>query len=298
MADHLIYGLRLRSPLVFPELQRCERAGVPDVVLDLCAIQAARPDGVGAQGWYQASASETLLSWPEFGSVRIRDGAHIQLDALPAVDPAWVRAVVLGSVFSVLLQQRQRFPLHAGGVRMGEGVRAFVGRSGAGKSSLTASLVARGHELLGDDVLPLEVGRDGELRAYPGRSEIKLDDAAARALGHEPGELAPLAAAEGKGALRAGFTSAASDGPLEGVYALEWGPRVAVAPLAPHEVLPLFLSNAHRPELLVGALGQAELLRWCATLAERTRAFRLTRPRDFAALPEVQALLEEHDPLG
>lgn len=296
MADHLIYGLRLRSPLAFPELPRCERGEAPDVVLELTSIRAERPSGVGEQGWYEARANETLLFWPEFGSVRIRDGAHIQLDAHPSLDPAWVRAVVLGTVFSVLLQQRRRYPLHAGGVRLGEGARAFVGASGAGKSSLTAGLASRGHELLGDDVLPLESARDGALRAHPGRSEIKLDEPAARALGHRSGALEPLAAAEGKRALRAGFASAAQPCPLDGLYALEWGARVAIDPLAPHEVLPLLLSNAHRPELLVAALGQAELLRWCANMAQRTRAFRLTRPRDFAALPEVLSRVEEHDP--
>jgi hypothetical protein len=67
----------------------------------------------------------------------------------------WMR-VLMDSVLGTLALLRGREALHAGAVEIAGGALAVAGPPGAGKSSLLAALVARGHRLLADDVLVLE----------------------------------------------------------------------------------------------------------------------------------------------
>lgn len=299
MSVHLVYGLRLESPIPFPELPRDTgpEAAEVDVRLRLGPIDVEHPADVEAESWYRAEPSDVALHWADFGSARVEDGRLVRLDARDEVPPIWRRAVVLGTLFSVVLMQRGRFPLHGGAVVVDGGVRAFVGRSGAGKSSLTGAMVARGHALVADDVTPLEaVDAGGAPRVHPGRAEIKLDDASAAALGVDPAELEELFRDEGKRVLRRGLTAADGVRRLDALYVLEWGDRVAIEPLSRQETFRLFVEHGHRPELFLASLGEAEAMRRCAGLAAGTRAFRLVRPRDLERLDDAARAVEEHEP--
>ena len=297
MPDHFAYGLRFRSPFLFPELALAGgEDGAPDVELEVGPIGVERPDGIDDPGWFLARGDDLALHWPEYGSARVRDGRSIRLDALADLDPAWKRAVVLGTLFSILLQQRGVYPLHAAAARIGDGARALVGDSGAGKSSLVATLALRGHLLIGDDVLPLEPRPDGPPRAWPGRAEPKLDEDAARALGIDLALLAPLPREEGERRLVSGFERSTGTCGLGALYVLEWGDGPRIEPLAPQETFRTFLRHGHRGELLAPAFGEEERMRRCAALAERTPAFRLVRPHGWPALAEAAELVEEHDP--
>lgn len=291
--DHHIHLLRFRAPFAFRELPRLAPSSTPpDVELEVGPVPAHRPVGVGDGGWYEATPSESLLYWPEFGALRVRDGRSLVVDPLPSVERDWLRAVVLGTGLTVVLQQRGLYALHASAVCGPRGAWAFVGESGAGKSSLCAALLGRGRGLLCDDVLGLRAREDAAPLAVPGRTEVKLAPEAALHLGHDPDALAPLAAAEGKGALQR--TAAVDhDVPLEGVCVLEWGDDVRVEPLSAQEAFRVFLDNAHRPELVAAAITPAAVMRQCAALAQHTRVVRLVRPRDWASLERVLARLEE-----
>ncbi len=60
-------------------------------------------------------------------------------------------------LFDWYLQLRPDTPcLHAGAVRIGEGLVCLIGRGRAGKSTLCGELLAAGHQLYCDDVLPID----------------------------------------------------------------------------------------------------------------------------------------------
>jgi hypothetical protein len=65
--------------------------------------------------------------------------------------------------------------LHAGAVRIGDGLVVFPSRRRAGKSTLIARLASKGAQVFADDVLPL-VARDGglEARAFGVASRLRL----------------------------------------------------------------------------------------------------------------------------
>jgi hypothetical protein len=80
-----------------------------------------------------------------------------------------VVSYLLGPMIGVVLRLRDTLCLHASAVSVDGGVIAFMGRSGAGKSTTAAAFAERGHGIVSDDLVPLSDGADGWLAvpAYP-----------------------------------------------------------------------------------------------------------------------------------
>ena len=102
-----------------------------------------------------------------FGLARIsRDGGRV-LCAPPAGEPwSWQRFLV-GRILPWAAVLRGRETFHASAVEIGGRAVAFVGATGAGKTSLAVQLVARGAGFVTDDVLALSLEGD-MVRAHPG----------------------------------------------------------------------------------------------------------------------------------
>ncbi len=143
--------------------------------------------------------SALLQAWPRDGAVRISDrrpystvdhhphaglllrargwGTYL-LDAAATTarcapvrqaEWRWQRYLVAQVLpFAALLRGREVF--HAAAVEVGERAVAITGPSRAGKSTLTAELLARGHRLVADDVAAI----DPELTVHPGPGLLTL----------------------------------------------------------------------------------------------------------------------------
>lgn len=179
--------------------------------------------------------------------------------------------------------------LHASAVRAGGSVTAFVARSGGGKSSLCAHLVAGGAEFFTDDVLALEPRDDGVL-AHPGPSFVTLDPAEQAAM--EPEARGRLGRELGRaGKLILSPPAAATSARLSEVMFLERGTRgsqVSVERLDPPDPRLLLSSTfvAHLPstDRLVAQLEA------CAQIARRVPCLRLRIPEGVSA-SEAAAVL-------
>jgi hypothetical protein len=114
-----------------------------------------------------------------FGLAHIsRDGTRVRCSP-PDDEPwSWQRFLV-GRIlpWAAVVQGLEAF--HASGVTVGGRAVAFVGPTGAGKTSLAIRLVAMGERFLTDDVLSVE-SRDGELLAHPGAGIAAVRDAERR----------------------------------------------------------------------------------------------------------------------
>jgi len=112
---------------------------------------------------------------PRFGRYSVSADGTLIYAALPQV-AAWRHARLLFAQVLPLAATLQGLePLHASAVALdGRGI-AFVGHSGAGKTSVVTHLTSAGAALLTDDVLSLDV-EDGVVRAHPGAAFSNLDD--------------------------------------------------------------------------------------------------------------------------
>lgn len=90
----------------------------------------------------------------------------------PEIDPAFVPILLGGTVSAFYLGLAGRNVLHGSAVEVdGRGI-AFIGHSGAGKSTMAAMMCAAGGRLLSDDVLHLEL--DDGVRCLGRAAELRL----------------------------------------------------------------------------------------------------------------------------
>ncbi len=114
--------------------------------------------------------------------IAIRGGRDIVVDPA-ASDAADWPAFLPGPVLAVLALQRGLLPLIASAVTIGGRGAALVGPSAAGKSTLAAALVARGHRLAADAVAVIDLGALGGPLLLPGLPLQALWEDSIEALG-------------------------------------------------------------------------------------------------------------------
>ncbi len=178
------FGIDIDSSIVVPELPAGhELDGNPRVTLE-------RADPEGLKRAWPAHGVERVLErvrpngrpmmvverhtelgfhiWaPHYGRHLVSaDGAHIR-SALPAVSPWRWERLLFAQVLPLAAALSGRELFHASAVALDGGAVAFVGLTGAGKSSIAAHLVADGAGLVADDVLALE-RTPGGVSSHPG----------------------------------------------------------------------------------------------------------------------------------
>jgi hypothetical protein len=107
------------------------------------------------------------------------DGRTLLCAPTYAEDLLWWRVVLDSVLFSAALLRGVE-ALHAGAIAFGREAVAITASAGGGKSTLLAELLARGFELLSDDVLALEARAGAAPLAHPGPPLMTLPAAAMR----------------------------------------------------------------------------------------------------------------------
>jgi hypothetical protein len=284
------FGLVVASALPLPELPVAPAGAVPDVRLRVGPVpHDGAPPVDGPAVAFDDPREFTLVY--RACRVRVRDGRSLVVDPAPGADDREVRWVVLGPALNFLLHQRGHLVLHGSTVGVDGAAVAFVGASGAGKSTTAAAFVDAGHRALGDDVAAVRLTDDGPV-VRPGFASLKLDAVAAARLADH---LVPVADG-GAGPRAERFYRAAEGGddelPLAAVYRVVDGDAVAVTPLSP-AVAALELA---RHAYTVGTQGERDeaslALERAAATAAAARVATLARPREFDALADVVSTVE------
>jgi hypothetical protein len=295
-----VYGLILDSELRLQSIEEMPAvSGVPSVSLVQAPsaffavyasrLTAARDDHVH----YVVLDDGGIYIHVEkvFEAVVSSDGRVVTCARLGEVEQRSYEANLLNFVLAAALTLQGEEPIHATVVAFDGRAIGMLGHSGAGKSTLAAALVARGGELITDDMLRLTF-TDGPPIAQPGPYRLKLFDAAAR-------HFLPRAAQEGHFNVLSGKTMMRPDTPVpaqrEGrpLAALFWlserepeGGDVSLRQLAGVELAKVLLAATMNSRYQ--ALDRlARQLAFDERLAGLVPVFELTYPRTFAALDRV-----------
>lgn len=288
-AHHLysVYGLTLASDVELPELT--ESRGEPEVSV-FAAPRLERASAEPRARAFDGGGLDVVLDYPRLARLEIRGGREIAVAAAAGADPAAVRALVLGPALGVLLHQRGVLALHASSVLLDRGVVAFLGRSGAGKSTMAAALHRRGHALVADDITAVEAAAD-EIGVLPAFPRLKLFPEAAAAVGLDPDTLPRVSAVDDKLARRVASHLPARRLRLAALYVLADGDTASIVPIARGDaLLELVRHSFCAPRL--AELGSREHFLQCSDIVRRVPVRRLGRPTDLALLDEVAALVE------
>ena len=178
--DYTAYGLHVRSPIALPFTRRPgSRRDAPDVLIRFGETPAALPapvqrDGdVGKVIVREMAPGAFLLTMAGHARYLVTDGRNIVIDPLGG-DERDMEAALTKPLMTALLRQRGVATFHAGAVAAEAGAVLFLGDSGSGKSSLAGAFVARGCDLLTDELTGVVLGTDGRLEVLPGFPRIKL----------------------------------------------------------------------------------------------------------------------------
>src|SRR5512146_730334 len=202
---HRVYGLTLSCTSALPGLPVLRAPlSPPDVevfVQELPEELAHVDDSAGELWWtsdWRDAAGRPLRTIHKMAAGRFfrirydfdmtvvvdRDGRRMWLAWPPGVSIDDIAISLLGPLFGLFLRLRGMVCLHASAVRIGEVAVAFVGEPEAGKSTTAAALSRRGHLVLSDDLVTLDLS-GGEYLVHPGYPHLRLcPDAAAALYGH------------------------------------------------------------------------------------------------------------------
>ena len=294
MFSYVAYGLEIESELLLPEM--AAGSGKADVMIRRGTLEHPQPRTDSPVYCFWSTSQGMHLFWSEVGTLLIRGGSEIVVDAVTGVEERRLRLLLLGAAMGVVLHQRGLPVFHASAVTANETAIAFLGGRGWGKSTIAAALHMRGHRVITDDVMALDLSGTNGPVAFPAFPQLKLWPDAVTALGEDPEALSALSSRFEKRErlVTSGFAERPT--PLKRIYVLATGPAPEIEPLQPQEAMTELLRNFY-----VGRFGK-ELMRpgeatyflQCAEVARSVPVYRLKRPSSLVLLPAVAQLVREH----
>ena len=288
---YVAYGVRVGSWRPLAPLVAVEGDGEPDVHVRRGVLEE-RPFEVRDGFQTHVTPNEIWIRHSRVGTFLARQGREIVVDPLPGVEERVVRSYIVKAALAAVLLQRGKLILHASGAAIGGAGVAFVGASGMGKSTTSATLHARGHPVIADDLLGVDVRNADGPKALPGFPQMLLLPESASALGRDPGSLPRVAPDSDKFMFDAQQGFSLEPVLLRRIYALADADRNAIEPLAGREAVATLV--AHTFGILAfgqGAKPAHFLL--CTELVKRVPVRRLARARQLERLAELARLVEE-----
>jgi hypothetical protein len=290
MLQYFAYGLGIHSNLVLPEFTQQASACDVNVVLQ-------PPDSTHAQltelrQYLKVSPQETIVVIRDIGHFQVRRGCEIIVTPFPHSELRLIQLCIAGSIMATLLYQRG-FPLllHASAIALEEQAVCVVGNSGDGKSSTAAALIANGHRIVSDDVVPVQIGADA-IRVVPAYPQIKISPDIAQAFHYNIDELSFLHPRLGEYAYRSETTFRTEPLRLSRIYVLTDSDELGVEALNTQAAMIELIRHTYGLQPLAAALDPARHLRSCIALLSQVEVCRLNRPRSIPLLTNVIRLIE------
>jgi hypothetical protein len=293
--SYRICGLSVVSDIVLPGLVAGEPGCAPQVTIRRGPVPEALSDPKLVGPTWQIGGQQFLLDVPDIARFLLNNGEEIVFAPESDASLEDVPVFILGTVFGILLHQREQIVLHASAVEVSGKAVAFCGPSGAGKSTLAAALAQRGYRLITDDVCAISLSGAIPIVHSDGR-QLKLWTQAIENLEMQKSRGSPVRSGLEKFYVnpRKATTRALQ---LGAIYILrETGPKEAVGiqRLNVVDSACLLEEQAYRPELVRRLQQKEHYFHAAARIVNECGIFHLARPCDFAVLPKVTSGLEEH----
>lgn len=234
--------------------------------------------------------TRVTVDWPDDVPDGPNDTGDGSTGSDRSTDQSWI---VQGWAVVIAGLQRGNLSIHASTVRIGDETVAIAGHRGAGKSTTSMGLRARGHQLLVDDTTMLEF-RDGIPYVVPYARNVHLLPDAAEALGVDFDTLDLL----GGGRRKAAFLPEPPDPTpqrLDRIVILRRRrelDRPTIVDLGSERVAAI-AEHAERRGLTAAILGDQHCFEQVVQLAAGVRAQVLYRPLDDWTLDAVLDLIEQ-----
>lgn len=174
------HGLNIKSELFFPEFPIKETSKV-DVLIRFGKINLS--NNISSKNIREVylskltkvkitSSNLIYLFWNDI-EIFIINNNEIIINPKTGLNLNFLKFLLFGYVFAILLHLRGRLVLHANAINMNNTAIVISGVSGIGKSTISFAFHQKGYKLLCDDVLSIKIGKKCQT-VYPGFPRIKL----------------------------------------------------------------------------------------------------------------------------
>ncbi len=175
MYKYFAFGLSIESEIYFPELFTGINNINTDVQIKIGAIDSfVQLSPISLANELVIDQNYFYLNVAGIGKYYATSGNLIIIEPYATADLESLRLYCLSNVFAAILFQRQVFPLHAAALKIENKLVLICGDSGAGKSSLQASLLSKGVKIFSDDVCVPYLSSSGEVFMHPSYPIMKF----------------------------------------------------------------------------------------------------------------------------
>ncbi|MCA1196453.1 hypothetical protein K9B35_00590 [Sphingomonas sp. R647] len=288
MTTHVyrVFGLTLSSEIELPELRSSLEETRPDVTVSWGHV----PPAVATKDPYGLSVTEygATVSVKSVARFQVSGGTQIRIDPDPSADEATIRLFLMGTAMGAIFCQRRMFPLHANAIVIEGQAVAFAGPSRAGKSTLAAAFLDRGHAILSDDICVISSGIDGAFVAQPGIPRVRLWSDAIERSGRDASTLRRVRSGMDKFVVPTRASQPEHALPLRGIFVIgSDGPDVCACSLHGFSAVEALAANTYRASFLP-VIGDPSLhFQTCLKLAQHVPIFELQRPWDSRRIDET-----------
>lgn len=297
MYEYQAYGLKIHSEIELPELVPQSSQSQPDIIIGLRKLSDSPLKTESVSHVYQLTPQGFYVYWDMIGTFAIPDIHHLWIDCDPDADQDRLRLFILGAAIGVMLHMRSLFVLHASAVVIQGQAVVFMGNKGWGKSTLAATLKTRGHVVLGDDVIAIDLSNPKQPVVIPSFPQIKLWPDAVAALYHNSDQAQPLVNESSKQQVQFHDTFEFQSIPLGQFFVLGKSDPVEIAGMTIQDTIQYLLQNTYvarfQDALLQGEAAQKHFAQ-LTTLANTIPTHRLLRPTNLDLLHDVAELVEAH----
>lgn len=281
------FGINIRSEIELPELPPGNFI-THDVEIQWGDNPGELTDVKERGVLYQAKKDDFLFRLNSVGSYRVQNGSAITVGRLNSATDEEIRLFLLGSAFGAMIHQRELLPFHGSTVVKDGKAYVIGGSSGAGKSSLAATLVKRGFSLLADDISVLKT-EAGQPVVYPGIPHLKLWEDVMRKLEEDVTLYPKVRPQLLKYRKPAGEDFINRSAPIHNIVILHSRntPGFEIKPVKGVEKFNLLKNNTYRYQYLPGLEKTVAHFRMATELAGACKVFQLKRPTSPLLLEEL-----------
>lgn len=241
--------------------------------------------------YIKLSPQEVIFLIKDVGRFRISHGCQIVVDPDLNADRGEVQRYLVGPAMVFLLYQRNHLVLHASAVNMyGQGI-AFLGDSGAGKSSIAAAFLAQGHKLVVDDIAAVKMN-SSHAWLNPGFPYIKLSHEAKETIALQPEQLEFMDLVDDKVSWHLSHLAHNERVPLRHIYVIQPGEKIGIERFNSQQAL-FELMRFSIPVRMV-RLNHVAHFEHCVELLKHVQVFGLMRPQSLTQLFRLVNLVEEN----
>jgi hypothetical protein len=228
---------------------------------------------------FEHSAQYSLIGIEDVADFEVREGRQIRIWPAAGATQKDIDIFLFGAAWASLCHQRGMLPLHASAVVTGNGITAFAGHSGAGKSTTAALLNSLGYELVADDILPLSFQQSFP-GAWPYVRRLKLDQDTINQLALTPTEKVSEILDKEKYFVRPKWDGDDKWRRLERLYVLEddaSDSRVPIKQITGADAVRVLVDQTYHFNFILGTRRLGDHLEFCSRLASKILIFRLRR---------------------